>query len=191
MPINDELVTRCLTPISGDSPAGADLRYDVRLDAIKEDRREENLPGSERKNADWAGVVAKTSALLEKETKDLQLAGWLTEALLRKQGFGGLATGLAVVRGLLEQFWDSVHPELEDDDLELRVGPVEWVAEKLALPVRLAPTVGRFSCNDLDAAREVPDEDEAKANDDARKLREKRSRRGSRRLKTSTAPSPR
>lgn len=172
MPINAELVSSCLAPISPDAPAGADLRYDTRLDAIKEARREENLPGAERKVADWAAVVAQCSTLLQKETKDLQLAAWLSEALMRRQGFGGLHTGVAITRGLIEQFWDSVFPLPEDDDLELRVGPLEWMGSKLAIPVRLTPVIGRFSAADLESVRGVPTELEAKGDSDARATRE-------------------
>jgi type VI secretion system protein ImpA len=172
MPINAELVSSCLAPISPDAPAGADLRYDTRLDAIKEARREENLPGAERKVADWASVVAQCSALLAKETKDLQLAAWLSEALMRRQGFGGLHTGVAITRGLIEQFWDNVFPLPEDGDLELRVGPLEWMGSKLAIPVRLTPVIGRFSAADLESVRGVPTELEAKGDSDARAARE-------------------
>jgi type VI secretion system protein ImpA len=162
MPVSADLVTQCLQPIAGENPSGADLRYDVRLDAIKEARREENLPGAERKLADWGAVVSTTSQLLAKETKDLQLAAWLTEALMRKQGFGGLATGLVVLTGLVEQFWETVYPELEDGDAELRASPLEWVGGKLAVPVRLTPLYGGLSVADLEAARSIPTEEEAK-----------------------------
>ena len=171
MPVNADLVAQCLQPIAGDNPAGADLRYDVRLDAVKEARREENLPGSERKFADWNAVVSTTSQLLTKETKDLQLAAWLTEALMRKQGFSGLATGLAVLNGLVTQYWDGLYPELEDGDTELRAGPLEWVGGKLATPVRLTPIYGGLSLADLEFARGVPTEAEAK--NDSSKLKER------------------
>jgi type VI secretion system protein ImpA len=172
MPINAELVSSCLAPISPDAPAGADLRYDTRLDAIKEARREENLPGAERKVADWNSVVTQCSALLQKETKDLQLAAWLSEALMRRQGFGGLHTGVAITRGLIEQFWDTVFPLPEDGDLELRVGPLEWMGNKLALPVRLTPVLGRFSAAELESVRAVPSEGDAKSSSDARAARD-------------------
>ncbi len=173
MPINAELVASCLDPISADAPSGADLRYDPRLDAIKEARREENLPGAERKVADWAAVIATCSRMLQKETKDLQLAAWLTEALLRHQAFAGLASGVSIVRGLLDHYWENVYPLPEDDDLELRIGPVEWVGLRLALPVRLVPVIGTLSCTDLETAREVPSEVESKQTADKTKAREK------------------
>ena len=171
MPANAELVALCLQPIAGQAPAGADLRYDTRLDAIKEARREENLPGADRKAADWNAVVSSTTQLLSKESKDLQLAAWLTEALLRRQSFAGLATGLSVMQGLVDQYWESVYPLPEDDDLELRLGPLDWVGKYLVIPVRLASVIGRFSLEDLDTAQSVPSESQAADNDEKRAAR--------------------
>ena len=139
MPVNTELVASLLQPISGEEPSGKDLRYDSRVDAIKEARREElDLPGVvNRKLADWPTVITAVSDLLVKETKDLQLAVWLTEALLHKQGYSGLATGLEGLSGMLQTFWDTVHPLPEDDDLELRSGPLEFIGKKLAIPAKM------------------------------------------------------
>lgn len=174
MPLNAELLASCLTPIAADAPSGGDLRYDPRLNAIKEARREEILPGAPPKYADWTAVVAQCTALLQKETKDLQLAAWLTEALLRRQGIAGLLTGLAVTRGLIEQFWDSVHPVPEDeDDLELRLGTLEWIGAKLTIPLRLSPVIGRFSCADLEAVHSVPTENDARQDSEKQEIREK------------------
>lgn len=173
MPVDADLIARCLAPIPGDAPAGAELRYDPRLDEIKEARREESLPGSDRKVADWTLVVSATAGLLQKETKDLQLAAWLTEALLRRSGFAGLCTGLSILQGLLEQFWDGVYPLPEDGDLELRVAPIEWVAGRLSLPVRLTPVLGSFSCADIQAAQGVPTESEAAEDREKAQTRER------------------
>ena len=164
MPLNSELVARLLQPIPGDSPSGQDLRYDPRVDAIKEARREEpDLPGvTNRKLADWPTVVTACSDLLTKETKDLQLAVWLTEALLQKQGFAGLATGLDGLSGMLNTFWDSVHPLPEDDDLELRSGPLEFVGKKLAIPVKFTVLgASGITFDQYTESRKVPSEADA------------------------------
>src|SRR5688572_7340477 len=117
MPINAALVDALLTPVPGDNAAGQDLRYDPRYDKVKDARREDmELPAgglaTERKLADWPQVIALSTLLLEKETKDLQLAAWLTEALLKRDGLSGLATGLGVLKGLLASFWENCYPEL-------------------------------------------------------------------------------
>lgn len=136
-----DVLAPLLAPIPGAAPAGRDLRYDPRYDAVREARREDaELPAgglaTERKVADWARVQKDTAALLSTESKDLNLAAWHAEALLRRTGLGGLAGGLDVMRGLLAEFWDGLYPELEDGDAELRLGPLEWVGSRLDLPVR-------------------------------------------------------
>ncbi len=97
MPFPDDL----LNPIEGPNPSGANLRYDPVYDKIKEARREEDQPPPgmterDRKVADNPLVIKLTTDLLTKKTKDLQLAAWLTEALLKQKGFGGLKDGLAL-----------------------------------------------------------------------------------------------
>lgn len=174
MPLNSELVARLLKPIPGDSPSGTDLRYDPRVDAIKEARREElDLPGvTNRKLADWPTVIGTSTALIADETKDLQLASWLTEALLHKNGYSGLATGLETLRGMLEIFWDTMYPELEDDDAELRIGPLDWVGGRLTVGLQMVP-LGASGITYLDVvnARSIPSEEEAETDPEKRTMR--------------------
>jgi type VI secretion system protein ImpA len=106
-------------------------------DKIKEARREEDeLPQGEWqyevKKADYSLVSKLTTDALLNKSKDLQLAAWLTEALLAREGFAGLQAGLELLRGLVEQFWDTLYPEIEDDDLGVRSAPLEWVGTFLA-----------------------------------------------------------
>ncbi len=126
-----------LNPIPGSNPSGQNLRYDPVYDKIKEARREEDefTPGvrpPEVKNADYPLVVKLATDALTSKSKDLQLAAWLTEALLAREGFTGLQAGLDLLRGLVEQFWDSLYPEIEEGDLGMRAAPLEWVGTFLA-----------------------------------------------------------
>lgn len=137
MPFRDDL----LDPIPGANPGGASLRYAPVYDQIKEARREEDeIPQGdwrhERKKADWPLVVKLAGEALAKKSKDLQIAAWLTEALLRREGFSGLKDGLDLMHGLLDRFWDGVYPEIEDGDTEMRATPVEWVGSRLDEPLK-------------------------------------------------------
>jgi len=177
MPVNSELVTRLLQPISDEAPAGDDLRYDARVDLIKEARREElDLPSNnaeaKRKLADWPQVVTLSTKLLAEETKDLQLSAWLSEGLLHKDGYSGLATGLTVFQGLLDNFWETVHPLPEEGDDELRLGPVEWLGNKLAIPLRMTP-YGPASATflQIEGARNIPTDADAEQDETKRAAR--------------------
>jgi type VI secretion system protein ImpA len=137
-------IQACTAPIPGDNPAGADLRYTPVYDAIKEARKAEDQLARgawerEVKTSDWDTVISISADALATKSKDLQIAAWLTEALVRTEGFKGLASGLSVINGLLEQYWDSLYPLVEDGDLEYRAGCFEFLNDKLATPVRDVP----------------------------------------------------
>lgn len=163
MPLRDEL----LAPIPGANPGGVELRYDPLFDRIKEARREEeDIPQGDwqttRKTADWGQVVKLTKDALATKSKDLQLAVWLAEAMLRREGFSGFRGALDMIVGLLDQHWDHLYPEIEDGDAEMRAAPLEWLGIKLDLPVKRVPLV-RSGQNWLQhqEARTVPTEADA------------------------------
>jgi type VI secretion system protein ImpA len=130
-----------LRPIPGENPSGQSLRYDPVYEKVKEARREEDdLPQGEWshavKVADSALVVRLTVEALSNKSKDLQLAAWLTEALLREDGVGGLREGLDLLQALIQNFWDTLYPLAEDGDVELRAAPLNWVGSYLGREVR-------------------------------------------------------
>ncbi|HXC62440.1 MAG TPA: type VI secretion system ImpA family N-terminal domain-containing protein, partial [Nitrospiria bacterium] len=132
-----------LNPIPGENPSGQNLRYAPVYDKIKEARREEvDLPqggwSRELKLADSKVVIKLATEALSTKTKDLQLAAWLTEGLLREEDFGGLKEGLDLLHALVSTFWDTVYPEAEDGDVELKVAPLSWVGTYLGEQVRKA-----------------------------------------------------
>src|SRR5215470_4675215 len=138
MSLRDEL----LKPIPGANPGGVDLRYDPLYDKIKEARREDDdAPQGEwataRKIADWPNVIKLSKEALTAKSKDLQIAAWLTEALLRREGFAGLSSGLDVLAGLVGDQWDHLFPEIDDGDAEMRAAPLGWLGGKLDLPVQM------------------------------------------------------
>ena len=140
MPLPDNL----LNPIQGENPSGADLRYAPIYDQIKEARREEEESEQgewkyEVKKADYPLVVKLATEAIATKSKDLQLAAWLTDALLRTEGFGGLKQGLELLRGLVGTFWETLYPQLEDGDAELRAAPLDWVGSSLVFPLQMAP----------------------------------------------------
>src|ERR1051326_3476172 len=144
-----------LQPISPERPAGELLRYDGTYDRIQEARREDDQRLSQgiyqttHKRADWESDEAICLEALEKRTKDLQIAGWLLESWLHLRGFRGVEAGLRLLVGLCETFWSEMHPELEGDNFEARIAPLEWINRKLSfslkqIPLTLPPE-GQFS----------------------------------------------
>jgi type VI secretion system protein ImpA len=140
MPLRDDL----LNPIPGENPSGESLRYSPVFDKIKEARREDDdAPQGEwqfgRKTADYALVIKLAGEALAAKSKDLQVAAWLTEAILRKEGFQGLKAGLEFIKGLIENFWDTLYPVLDDGDAEMRAAPLEWLGTRMDSALRSVP----------------------------------------------------
>jgi len=132
-----------LTPISADQPAGEDISLAPEWLAIKEARRRDKL--SERQNADWPLIRQLLTQALTQKSKDLRLAVWLAEANMKLDGFAGLSESLQLLRGLIEQYWDSgLYPEMEGGDLQFRAMPLEWLGgDNLPHAVRDIPLTSR------------------------------------------------
>ena len=131
-----------LAPIAGDAPAGLDLRADsspqslyYRLrDARAEARAAERAmeaPDPERPETSSAAVPPQWRTIRDlgieaigRRSKDLEIAAWLTEALLRSDGLVGFTAGARLMSGLIEGFWDDLFPRPDEDGIASRVGPV-------------------------------------------------------------------
>jgi type VI secretion system protein ImpA len=174
MPLREDL----LTPIPGDNPGGVNLKRDAIFDKIREARREEDaltqgVWQSERKVADHPFVIRTCQELIATKSKDLQLAVWLTESLLKKEGFSSFADGLTLCYELLDKFWEHLYPEIEDDDVGIRATPLDYLSQKLVDFIKLAP-LNREGHNffQLSDARTLVGYEKDKTGD-AKKAREK------------------
>ena len=175
MPVREDI----LTPIPGDNPSGANLRHAPIYDQIKEARRQEDggTQGDwehEIKTANYKAVVQLTQEAIATQSKDLQLAVWLAEALIYQDRLPGLSAGITLLRGLVESFWDSLYPELEDGDAEFRATPLEWFGNYFdpskgsspALAVRRIPiTKSGLDWFQFKTSRSVPSEAETQGNE--------------------------
>jgi type VI secretion system protein ImpA len=160
-----------LNPIPGDNPSGKNLRYDPIYDKIREARREEEaLPQGDWsydiKKADYPLVIKLATEVLSTKSKDLQIAVWLTEAVLFRDHIAGLREGLDLLKGLLGTFWDTLYPEIEDDDVEIRSAPLGWVGSTLDVGVRrLSLTKNKLDLLKYQESRRVGYEADCAGND--------------------------
>lgn len=136
-----------LAPISDDKPSGEYLRYSGVYDEISEARRsDKDVPQgewqTELKYADYRKVIALAVPALEKETKDLQIAAWLSEALVKEYDFAGLRDCLKLISGLQENFWETLHPEVDEGDMEGRANAIAWMEMQTSYAVKQAKITG-------------------------------------------------
>lgn len=161
-------------PVDEADPAGPDLEYSAvaELDRFAAgtpgtvDPKTNELVGAEEPN--WRKVAEMATELLGK-TKDLRVAAWLARAELANRGLSGLADGLKLIATLLENFWPSLYPPLDETENDNPIDRINVLAnlspeaesygspptEALLRALRGAAIVesrevGRYTVRDLD-----------------------------------------
>lgn len=123
-----------LMPVTDEAPAGTDPRADssstslyyrtkdARNAARSAERSSVEVGGTPPE--EWQAVAETAMEILTSQGKDLEIAAWMTEALLRIEGFHGLRDGLKVITGIVRNFWEPCFPELDEDGVEGKVSAV-------------------------------------------------------------------
>jgi type VI secretion system protein ImpA len=149
-----------------DSPSGENLEYDP----IFTEMEIAGQPGEERQigdevtaaeDPDYSELAEKALAVLEK-SHDLRAAVFLADAYVNTKGLAGFADVTTYVLGCLEEFWDSCHPELDeddDDDPTMRINAVQGLGASDTIYRSLRRTAltesrnfGRLSLRDMEIA---------------------------------------
>ncbi len=156
---------KLLEPVSEGAPVGANLEYDAEflsLERLAAGKPEQQMGESIRaaEPPDWAAVVRDASTLLAR-SKDLRIAVLIARGLSHLHGFPGLSDGLALVLGLLDRYFASVHPELDPsdgNDPTMRITAIAGLgapAELMALrsrPLAVSRALGPITLRDVIAA---------------------------------------
>jgi type VI secretion system ImpA family protein len=153
-----------LAPVSEEEPAGPDLAYDNERGLIEQafessvsiDTNGEVVESSE---IDWRNIIRLIDGQTGR-TKDVWLAVYLCRAGARSGQLDVIVTGAQYLAGLFEQFWDNVHPQLEEYGYQGRKGPCESLTRRseflapLDRTVLLAhPRLGGFTGSDFERFR--------------------------------------
>lgn len=181
MPLREDL----LQPIPGDNPSGKNLKYDRVYDQIKEARTEEDstLPSGawERtaKRADTNLVLKLAGDALATKSKDLQLAVWLCEAYIKREGAPVIQPVLTLLLDLQREFWPTIYPEIDEGDTGLRAVPLQWAANRYAaLVYDLSLTKSGITYHTYKSARALGYEADALNNEAKTKARAEALKRG-------------
>jgi type VI secretion system protein ImpA len=154
-----------LAEISPHAPSGdMDLATDpafIDLEIKIEGTPEREFDGKtiqEAKDPNWAAVREAAMKLLSRG-HDLRVAMFLTRALVHTDGLDGLATGLSLLHGMIDRYWDSLYPLLDPQDdhdplqrlnilASLSMG--DHILEPLQrTPLCASPNLGQFSFRDI------------------------------------------
>jgi type VI secretion system protein ImpA len=159
-------VDQLIAPISDESPSGDNLEYEPEFGELEREAqgKDEHQMGDEVVEAeppDWRSVMTQSQELFGR-SKDLRLAVLMARGGLNVHGPQGLAGGVAIIRALLETQWDTVHPQLDEednDDPTFRVNSVMQLSDSeglvkdlLLMPIVSSKAVGRFGLRDVRVA---------------------------------------
>ena len=123
-----------LKPVSDEAPCGTDLSEDAsfqELETLARGKPETQFSAAEP--PDWKEVRARSLELFGR-SKDLRVAMILSVALLELEGLPGFRNSLALLKGLLERYWATVHPQLDPSDNNDPLQRMNIIAS-LAMPV--------------------------------------------------------
>ena len=115
-------VDQLLASLGEASPCGADLAYDpafVALEAAAVGRPEQQFGDKviPAEDPDWR-AVHEQALVLAQRTRDLRVAVLLVRSGGHVDGIVGYSSALALIAGLLDQYWPHVHPVLDADDAD-------------------------------------------------------------------------
>ncbi|HLK40626.1 MAG TPA: type VI secretion system protein TssA, partial [Polyangiaceae bacterium] len=141
-------VESLLQPVSHENPGGDDLRSSLAFTNLERGMqgKPEQQIGDRIEPAEppaWNAILGQSIALLG-QSKILRASVFASRALLATQGLAGLAEGFALARGLVERFWDTLHPRLDTDNdpIERISAMTELVHRETVVAVRSVVLVG-------------------------------------------------
>jgi type VI secretion system protein ImpA len=163
------LVEDLLKPISAEEPCGPDLAYDPafqQLETLVRGKPETQFSAAE--DPDWK-ELRELGIEFHGKSKHLTAGVILALSLLKMDGFSGLRDGLALVRGLLENFWDTVYPRLDPEDnndptermnilanLVSFGDPYRFIPRLQDTVIAQSPSLGRVKLADIILAKNPP-----------------------------------
>ncbi|MCU0959998.1 MAG: type VI secretion system protein TssA [Pirellulaceae bacterium] len=174
-----------LAPITPEQPAGVDLRKTPDSEAVftaakdafdsaahweeeAEKAKDPYLEPHERellmrnlRAPDWDAVRAQAAEILQRRAKDLRVAAWLVEALIRTRGWAGLKFGLQLLRELCQTHWEHIHERPDVSGLTTTVAPLAKLGRRFclqairAMPILDSPACGKLSALDYRASQNL------------------------------------
>lgn len=124
-----DLDTLGSVPISENSPAGEDARYEPEYATLLAEI--EKLSSLTAGSAiAWPVVMDSASFILRNKSKDLLVSCYLGVALVEVQGLAGLPAGLRVLTDFATHFWETGFPAVKR--MRGRVNALDWWRERIS-----------------------------------------------------------
>jgi type VI secretion system protein ImpA len=153
-----------IAPVSEDDPAGPDLAYDnARIEIEQTFETEVSIDASgviaEASDVDWRGVIDKIAAQ-SRQTKDIWLPIYLCRAGALSGSLETVEIGAKYLAGVLEAYWPTLHPQLDEYGFQGRKGPCDsltgtpqFIGPLRRINLLRHPRLGEYSGADFERFR--------------------------------------
>lgn len=115
-------------PVLPDAPAGADPAYEPEFEALQAEIDKLSKVSQDGQGVDWAKVVSLSQVILAQKGKHLLVASYLSAGLTATSGLPGLATGVHVLKDMVETYWDGLFPPAKR--MRGRIAALTWWKER-------------------------------------------------------------
>ncbi len=157
-------LNKLLKEISPEEPSGEKVSS-VDLSELERNRKPKIDPtGKILSEPRWSDVQ-KTALELLGKTHDIRIAVILARALVDTQGFAGFYDALKLIRGFIEQYWETVYPQLdveENNDPTERINALwelnsydEFIDPIMRIPLCNSAKMGHYSLRDIHIANKT------------------------------------
>lgn len=174
-------IEQLLEPLSDEMPCGEEGSL-FALEEIVKEQGAGIVAGAEVETTEpnW-GQLYEESISCFQECKHLRTALFLTLASMNRHGVQGFRDGLSLIKQLIEQYWETMYPELDPDEgmgdpdgwmereniLNDMSAPLATVGDTMkflqrlrSVPLTNSRQLGRFSLKDIQAALAAGSDDE-------------------------------
>lgn len=167
MPLNDvQTIEELLKPITPEEPCGPYLKRDPAISRLKDLRKLNEVESGiwkvkrEETEADVVKIndsITISEDFLTTQSKDLWVAVYYTEALLKEYGFFGLSHGLQLIESLCDKYWEQLHPGIDEIQGPMRLTTFRLLDNILESKLNITPIVlnGEKSYTAFDVSKKV------------------------------------
>lgn len=150
----------------GDSDSGEDLEYDpdfASMEKASSGKAEQQFGDTviPAEPPEWRETESFARSILER-SHDLRAATILANSVLVQHGLVAFAEAISLIKGYIEQYWETLHPELDaddDNDPTIRVNALMSLCDNsttlnylLHTPLVAVRSIGQFSLFDARVA---------------------------------------
>lgn len=157
-------LNKLLKEISPEEPSGDEVSFDERSELARNSKPKTDPNGKILSEPRWSDVQITALELLGK-THDIRIAVILARALVDTQGFAGFHDALKLIRGFIDQYWETLYPLLDvedNNDPAERISALcmlndydEFIDPIMRIPLCNSVKMGRYNLRDIHIANKI------------------------------------